>query len=186
MQLSDELVTTQTMKWVNEFIIKLNVCPFAKREVERESVRFVVLRSKKVDVALEELMTEVAWLDEHPETETTLLIFPTLFKDFFRYLDFVEVAENLMFDQGCEGVYQLATFHPDYCFAGAEPGDVSNYTNRSPYPMLHLLREGSLDKAIEIYGDTSAIPVRNVEKMEEQGAAKLETIFASCMKVGKD
>ena len=107
MLLSDELVTTQTMSWVKEFIVALNVCPFAKREVERETVRCVVLRSKKMDVALEELMAEVQWLDEHPETETTLLIFPTLFKDFHRYLDFVETAENVMFDQGCEGVYQL-------------------------------------------------------------------------------
>ncbi|NVK73633.1 DUF1415 domain-containing protein [Marinomonas sp. CT5] len=186
MLLSDELVTTQTMGWVKEFIVALNVCPFAKREVEKDSVRCVVLRSKKVDVALEELMTEVQWLDENPETETTLLIFPTLFKDFHRYLDFVETAENLMFEQGCEGVYQLATFHPDYCFAGTEPDDVSNYTNRSPYPMLHLLREASVDKAIEFYGDTAEIPEQNIEKMEQLGKSKLDVIFADCMKVDHD
>ena len=186
MLLSDELVTTQTMTWVKEFIVSLNVCPFAKREVERESVRCSVLRSKKIDVALEELMAEVQWLDEHPETETTLLIFPTLFKDFHRYLDFVETAENLMFDQGCEGVYQLATFHPDYCFSGTEPDDVSNYTNRSPYPMLHLLREASLDKAIEFYGDTAEIPEQNIQKMEQLGKTKLDAIFTDCMKVNND
>lgn len=186
MLLTDELVTTQTMAWVKEFIVALNVCPFAKREVERESVRCVVLRSKKMDVALEELMSEIQWLDEHPETETTLLIFPTLFKDFHRYLDFVETAEDLMFDQECEGVYQLATFHPDYCFSGAEPDDVSNYTNRSPYPMLHLLREASVDKAIEFYGDTAEIPNQNIEKMEALGKSKLDDMFAGCMKANND
>jgi hypothetical protein len=186
MLLSDELVTTQTMKWVKDFIVGLNVCPFAKREVEKESVRVMVLRSKKIDVALEELMAEVQWLDEQPETETTLLVFPTLFNDFHRYLDFVDMAENLMFEQGCEGVYQLATFHPDYCFSGAEPDDVSNYTNRSPYPMLHLLREASVEKAIEFYGDTSDIPNKNIEKMETLGRTKLDDMFATCMKTNDD
>lgn len=186
MLLSDELVTAQTMKWVKDFIVTLNVCPFAKREVEKESVRCVVVRSKKIDVALEELMSEIQWLDEHSETETTLLVFPTLFKDFHRYLDFVETAENLMFNQGCEGVYQLATFHPDYCFSGAEPDDVSNYTNRSPYPMLHILREESLDKAIEFYGDTTDIPNQNIIKMETLGKHKLDSIFTLCMKVDNE
>lgn len=186
MLLSDELVTAQTMKWVKDFIVTLNVCPFAKREVEKESVRCVVVRSKKIDVALEELMSEVQWLDERPETETTLLVFPTMFKDFHRYLDFVETAENLMFDQGCEGVYQLATFHPDYCFSGADSDDVSNYTNRSPYPMLHILREDSLDKAIEFYGDTTGIPNQNIRKMETLGKHELDNIFTLCMKVDKE
>ncbi|MGO3343792.1 MAG: DUF1415 domain-containing protein [Marinomonas sp.] len=186
MHLSDEQVTTQTAKWVNDFIIDLNVCPFAKREMERESVRFVVLRSKKTQVALEELMSEVYWLDEHPETETTILVFPTLFTDFYRYLDFVDLAENLMLEQEYDGVYQLATFHPDYCFSGTEPEDVSNYTNRSPYPMLHLLRETSVEKAIEFYGDTNEIPERNIDVMEEMGREKLEKILANSMQIEEE
>jgi hypothetical protein len=186
MLLSDELVTTQTMNWVKDFIVSLNVCPFARREVEKESVRVVVVRSKKVDVALEELMAEIQWLDEQPSTETTLLVFPTLFNDFHRYLDFVETAENLMFDQECEGIYQLATFHPNYCFSGAEPDDVSNYTNRSPYPMLHILREASMDKAIEFYGYTAGIPDQNIEKMETLGKTKLDDLFTKCMAVRED
>ncbi|MBR7889887.1 DUF1415 domain-containing protein [Marinomonas sp. A79] len=186
MLLSDELVTTQTMKWVKEFIVAFNVCPFAHREVEKDSVRCTVLRSKKMDVALEELMTEIQWLDEHPETETTLLVFPTLFSDFHRYLDFVDTAEDLMAEQGCEGIYQLATFHPNYCFAGAEADDVSNYTNRSPYPMLHLLREASLDKAIEFYGDTTEIPSQNITKMESLGKPTLDEVFSGCMRVNID
>lgn len=181
MQLSDELVIAQTMKWVKNFIVALNICPFAKREVERDSIRLVVLRSKKTEVALEELMSEIQWLDEHPETETTLLVFPSLFKDFYRYLDFVDLAENLMIEQECEGVYQLATFHPDYCFSGTDGDEASNYTNRSPYPMLHLLREASLDKAIKFYGDTTQIPEKNVEVMDVMGQKKLESLLASCL-----
>ncbi len=181
MQLTEELVIAQTKAWVDSFIVAKNVCPFAKREVERGSVRYVVVRTRESSVALEELIAEVDWLDQHPETETTLMIFPTLCNDFMSYLDFVDDAEELMFEQGCEGVYQLATFHPNYCFAGAEESDVSNYTNRSPYPMLHLLRESSLDKAIEFYGDTSGIPDRNIELMERTGEPALMELMRQCM-----
>lgn len=181
MQLSDELVTLQTLKWVNTFIVDLNVCPFAKREIDQNRVKVCVVRSKKTDIALEELIAEVNWLDTHEETETTLLVFPTLFKDFHRYLDFVDLAEDLMFEQGCEGVYQIATFHPDYCFAGAEMNDVSNYTNRSPYPMIHLLREASVEKAIAFHGNTEAIPENNIALMEEMGEEKIQAIFTASM-----
>lgn len=183
MHLTEELVTEQTKAWVRSFIVGMNVCPFAQREVERGSVRYVVVRSKLSSVALEELMAEVDYLDQHPEVETTLIIFPTLFSEFIQYLDFVDAAEALMFEQGCEGVYQLATFHPKYCFAGAEQEDVSNYTNRSPYPMLHIIREASLEKAIEFYGDTSAIPERNIELMENTGKAALAKLMQQCMSV---
>ena len=162
------------MSWVRNFIVAQNVCPFAQREVERASIRVEVVRSKKLEVALEELMVEVQWLDEHPETETTLLVFPTLFKHFDHYLDYVELAESILAEQGYEGVYQLATFHPDYCFEDAEPDDASNYTNRSPYAMVHLLREASVEKAIEFYGDTSVIPERNVAHLTAMGSIEAE------------
>ncbi|RUR34266.1 DUF1415 domain-containing protein [Vreelandella nanhaiensis] len=174
MQYSDEVVAQQTLKWVRNFIVAHNVCPFAQREVERDSIRVEVVRSKKLEVALEELMAEVQWLDEHPETETTLLVFPTLFKHFEHYLDYVELAESILAEQGYEGIYQLATFHPDYCFEDADPDDASNYTNRSPYAMVHLLREASVEKAIEFYGDTSVIPERNIEHLNTIGSEEAE------------
>ncbi|TDO96826.1 DUF1415 domain-containing protein [Marinomonas balearica] len=183
MQLTDEVVISQTDNWVKEFIVGLSVCPFAKRELEKQSIRSVVVRTKKNEVALQELMGEIAWLDQNPDTETTLVIFPTCFTDFSRYLDFVELAEELMYQQGCEGVYQLATFHPNYCFSGTESEDVSNYTNRSPYPMLHILREQSVEKAIEFYGDTSKIPGRNIELMESMGEGELEQLMKTCMEL---
>lgn len=186
MHLTEELVIAQTKEWVRSFIVGMNVCPFAKREVERESVRYVVVRSRQMDVALEELIAEVNYLDQHPDTETTLMIFPTLFQDFMHYLDFVDASEQLMFEQGCEGVYQIATFHPKYCFAGAEEDDVSNYTNRSPYPMLHLIREASMEKAIEFFGDTSSIPERNIKLMEQTGQVALAQLMQQCMAQAHD
>jgi hypothetical protein len=178
----DGAVKAQTLHWVRDFIVAHTICPFAQREVEQDSVRIEVVRSKKIAVALEELMAEVAWLDEHKDTETSLLVFPTLFRDFEHYLDFVDLAESLLAEQGYEGIYQLATFHPDYCFADAEPEDAANYTNRSPYPMLHLLREASLENAIAAYGDTEQIPARNIAYLEAMGSEAAEAIRARCLR----
>lgn len=182
MQETDSKVVEQTLAWVRTFIVEHNICPFAKRELEQSTIRVEVVRSKKVEVALEELIAEVTWLDEHPETETTLLVFPTLFRDFDHYLDYVELAESLLVDQGYEGVYQLATFHPDYCFADADPGEAANYTNRSPYAMVHLLREASVEKAIAFYGDTSVIPERNIAHLTALGNAVAEQHLQRCLK----
>ncbi|HBP77444.1 MAG TPA: DUF1415 domain-containing protein, partial [Halomonas sp.] len=157
-QAADQQVVDQTLAWVSHFIVGHNICPFAKRELDSNTIRVEVVRSKKVDVALEELVAGVEWLNEHPEAETTLLVFPTLFKSFDHYLDYVELAEQLLVELGYEGIYQLATFHPDYCFADAEPEAAANYSNRSPYAMVHLLREASVERAIAFYGDTAAIP----------------------------
>ncbi|MGM0615139.1 MAG: DUF1415 domain-containing protein [Pseudomonadota bacterium] len=180
MQCSDEDVIFHTRRWVSDVIVAMDICPFARRELARDSIRVAVSRVKKLALALEELMKEVQWLDEHPPTETTLLVFPTLFKDFEHYLDFIELAESLLAAQGYEGTYQLASFHPDYCFADADPDDASNYTNRSPYPMVHLLREASLTQAIEYYGDTQQIPENNIAKMNEIGAAEAQRRLAAC------
>ena len=108
--------------------------------------------------------------------ETTLLIFPNLFADFFDYLDYVELAENLLEMEFYEGVYQLATFHPEYIFADAASDDVSNYTNRSPYPMIHILRESSLDNAIAFYGNTEDIPEKNIQLMRQLGLEKIKQL----------
>ncbi|NDL71196.1 DUF1415 domain-containing protein [Vreelandella alkaliphila] len=182
MQAADNQIMEQTLAWVRTFIVEHNICPFAKRELEGGTLRVEVVRSKKIDVALEELIAEVEWLNEHPETETTLLVFPTLFKNFDHYLDYIELAESLLAELGYEGVYQLATFHPDYCFADAEPEDAANYTNRSPYAMVHLLREASVEKAIAFYGDTEQIPERNITHLTELGSAAAEELLQRCLK----
>ncbi|MFI4962949.1 MAG: DUF1415 domain-containing protein [Legionellales bacterium] len=160
-------ITDQTLHWVRSFIIKYNLCPFAKGSVNKGRLRIQVYLDKKQAKALEALMDEVFFLDNNTEIETTLLVLGNGFNDFFTYLNFVDKAEELMKEQGYEGVYQLATFHPDYCFADTDIDDVSNYTNRSPYPMLHLLREDMLEKAIAAYGDTSKIPEHNIATLKK-------------------
>lgn len=169
--MSDLTTTTreETLHWVRSFIIHYNICPFAKVPVNKGQLRIEVLDTRKKAQALEALMDEIFLLENDPSIETTLLVFSTAFKDFFAYLDWVDLAERLLHEQGFDGVYQIATFHPEYCFADSEPDDYANYTNRSPYPMIHLLRESSLDKAIQAYGDTSKIPEQNIKTMRELG-----------------
>jgi len=183
MQQSNEYISQHTQNWIRSFIIKLTICPFAKREVERGTLRIEISTTKKMDQALEKLMAEIQLLDNEPSIETTLLIFPSLSKDFFYYLDFVDRAEILLFEQGYEGIYQLASFHPDYCFADADFDDLSNYTNRSPYPMLHLLREVSVEKAIAYYGETEKIPENNIKSLRELGLDEIKSILVDCIPI---
>ncbi len=174
---SDSLIAQQTLNWVRSFIIKYNLCPFAKGPVNKGSLRVAVSSTSKKAQALEDLMSEIQFLDNHPEVETTLLVFANSFKIFFSYLDFVDLAERLLLEQDYEGVYQLATFHPEYYFADTDPEDVANYTNRSPYPMVHLLREDNLEKAISAYGDTEIIPQRNSTTLHKLGLEKIKKIL---------
>ncbi len=177
---SESLVAEQTLNWVKSFVIEHNLCPFAKGAVAKNALRIKVTTTKKMAVALEELMAEIVLLDKTPIIETTLLVFENSFRDFFAYLDFIDLAERLMEEQGYQGIYQLATFHPDYYFADTDPDDVSNFTNRSPYPMLHLLKEESLEKAIAAYGDTNKIPERNIACMQKLGIEKIKRLLSAC------
>lgn len=177
MIIDDVFVKEHTLNWIRQFIISYNICPFAKAPVNKGSLRLSISDTSKQATALEELMSEIHFLDEHPQLETGLLIFAEGFRDFFSYLDLVDMAEQLMHDLEYEGVYQLATFHPDYYFADSEPEDVTNYTNRSPYPMIHLLREAIVDKAVAAYGDTEMIPVQNMETMRELGIARIKALY---------
>ncbi|MBA2711832.1 MAG: DUF1415 domain-containing protein [Tatlockia sp.] len=181
---ADDYYIEHTKNWIRSFIIELNICPFAKREVEGNTLKMQVSKAIKIEQALEELIFEMTLLDTQPAIETTILIFPFQFKDFYDYLDFVDLADLLLFEQGFEGVYQLATFHPDYCFAEVNEDATSNYTNRSPYPMIHILREASVEKAISFYGDTDKIPEANIKTMHELGLEKIKAILAGCLPKG--
>lgn len=183
-QVTDSEIIEATRRWVEQVVVAFNLCPFAKRELVKERVRFVV--SKAVDEAalLDELAHELALLNVDDSIETTLLIHPQLLQDFYQYNDFLEAADELLVDMDLEGVYQVASFHPDYQFGGTEPGDAENYTNRSPYPMLHLLREDSLSKAIDNYPEVDLIPERNIECMNEQGVDRLRALLEACLKPG--
>jgi hypothetical protein len=169
-----------TQAWLNTVIIAHNICPFARREQERGSIRFSVEQDTDIETCLMNLIQECARLDSDAAIETTLLIYANAFKSFDDYLDFLAVADDLLIDQGYEGVYQLASFHPDYYFEGAKLDDPENYTNRSPYPMLHLIRETSIDRAISSYPDVENIPSRNIELTRRLGLNTWKNLLAAC------
>ena len=170
-----------TRRWVEQVVVAFNLCPFAKRELVKERVRFVVSKAVDEVTLLDELAHELARLNVDESVETTLLIHPLVLQDFYRYNDFLELADQLLADMDLEGVYQVASFHPDYQFGGTEPDDAENYTNRSPYPMLHLLREDSLSEAIDNYPEVELIPERNIERMNEQGVEKMRALLEACL-----
>jgi hypothetical protein len=181
---SEQRVIKATQNWLDSFVIAYNICPFASRERIRNSIRFHVSDTNHTQSTLEALIAECAWLDVHPEIETTLLILPRGFDDFDDYLDMVAVAEHLLEVQNYEGIYQLASFHPHYCFAmnadQSAEDDAANYTNRSPYPMLHIIREESLERALANYPDPENIPARNISLTRELGSQKLQALLTAC------
>ncbi len=156
-------IVLKTLCWLDKFIIAHNICPFAKKERDKGSIRFIVDDSSDISQALEQLMLECERLDNNDEIETTLLIFSQVAEKFDDYLDFLDIANRLLIAQGYEGVYQIASFHPAYQFADSPIDDPANYTNRSPYPMFHIIREDSLEKALQSYPNPELIPQRNIE-----------------------
>lgn len=172
----DELIAA-TADWIESVVVAHNFCPFAKRELRRHGVRYAVADGSG-EAPLAALLAECRHLDGSPDTETTLLVLPEGFEDFEDYLDLTAMAEDLLAEHGYEGVYQVASFHPDYRFADAAEDDAANYTNRSPYPMLHLLREDSLSRAIDAYPDVDRIPETNIAKARALGAAHWQTLLA--------
>jgi hypothetical protein len=176
-------IAEQTQNWIEKVVIGLNFCPFAKREVLRDTIRYVVSDKADLEQVLLELIEELKHLDTNASTETTLLIYPTLFADFEAYLDLVAMAQDFLRQLNYEGVYQLASFHPNYQFGGTEIDDASNFTNRSPYPILHLLREERIEDALEHYESPEDIPERNIKVAEEQGFKALQQLLLDCYKV---
>jgi len=175
-----EKIIKQTEKWLTSFIINYNICPFAKREHDQAKIRYTVIESSELEHCLESMINECQLLDAESNIETSLIIFPNTFKSFDEYLDFLNIAESLLIDQQYEGIYQLASFHPDYCFEGETASDPANYTNRSPYPMLHLIRELSLEKALDSYPHPEKIPERNILLTRQLGQEKLKAILQNC------
>lgn len=177
-----QLIAQQTQNWVERVIMKYNICPFARREVERGSIRYAVIDQSKMHMVLEALITECQLLDENPALETTLFIIPRGFEGFYPYLDLVDLANDLLIEQGYEGVYQLASMHPDYCFDGEPMDEPSNYTNRSPYPVLHIIRESSMEQALAEYNEPETIPERNIEFSQRKGSDFFAKLLSECMK----
>ena len=160
-----------TRRWLQRAVIGLNLCPFAKAVHVRNQVRYVLSEAATPTGLLAELTRELEFLHAaDPEmVETTLLIHPQLLGDFLDYNDFLDNADAAVEALGLEGEIQVASFHPDYVFAGSDPDDPANCTNRSPYPMLHLLREESVSRAVEAFPDPETIVERNIETLDELG-----------------
>ncbi|MFB0963596.1 MAG: DUF1415 domain-containing protein [Pseudomonas sp.] len=179
---NDEEIIHAVRQWVETFVVGMNLCPFAKRELVKKRVRFVTTAATTAEQLLQVLQTELELLNEDPSVETTLLIHPAVLQDCYDFNDFLGCADSLLVDMELEGIYQLASFHPDYQFGGTQPGDAENYTNRAPYPVLHLLREESLERVIADYPDVDDIPERNIALMNRLGQDKLEALLKLCLK----
>jgi len=158
-----------TKSWIEKVVVGSSFCPFAAKPFKEGNIRYEVVDVKSLEQALTSLVIEMMFLDDNESTETTLIIFPDNFSDFNKYLELLDLSEQLLEKEGYEGVYQIASFHPKYLFAGTKESDPSNYTNRSPYPMLHLLREESLEQAIEKHINADLIPEKNIQKATELG-----------------
>lgn len=179
--MENDKIIAAVRQWVETLIIGMNLCPFAKRELAKNRVRFTVTEATTDDELMAALQAELEFLDNVPSVETTLLIHPKMLQDFDDYNQFLNFADRFLAQLRMGGVYQIASFHPDYQFSGTNPNDAENYTNRSPYPLLHLLREKSLEHIIADYPDTDQIPARNIELMNRLGQDRLQAIIQACL-----
>lgn len=180
-QLHNQIIH-HTRSWIREVVIGLQFCPFAAQPFYQEKVRYIVTQPSSPQSVMEAVIKEAYHLDQEKETETTLIILPEGFTDFLDYLDMLDLCEQLLIEQGYEGIYQIASFHPAYQFADTDLDDPANFTNRSPYPMLHLIREDSITKVLESYPDPEHIPERNRTVARSKGLVAMMALRESCMR----
>ncbi|WP_042884594.1 DUF1415 domain-containing protein [Cupriavidus necator] len=168
---SADTVIAATRHWLERAVIGLNLCPFAKSVYVKEQVRYVVSTATEAPDVMDDLERELRLLEEADpaQIDTTLLILPDAVADFLDFNDLLYFAERLLGSLGLEGTLQIASFHPHYQFAGTEPDDIENYTNRAPYPILHLLREDSIARAVAAFPDSADIYERNQATMRGLG-----------------
>lgn len=171
----------QTKKWIVDVVVGCNFCPFAAREVKRNSIHFEVIETPATSSVLEALTAAFRKMDTDSRVETLFLLLPRGFDSFASYLKLLKAAEIKLKKEGYEGVYQVASFHPAYLFAGSKASDPANYTNRSPYPMLHLLREESVSRAIDSYPDPDHIPQKNIAFAKQKGLAYMQSLWLACL-----
>jgi len=178
---SPEHVIAATRRWLEKAVIGLNLCPFAKSVYIKDQVRFVVSAADSAEALQAELARELLTLSETDpaEVDTVLLIHPHVLSDFLDFNDFLDVAEGTVAELRLEGEIQVASFHPDYQFAGTEADDISNYTNRAPYPTLHLLRESSIDRAVSAFPDAADIFEKNIDTLQRLGKAGWDSLFST-------
>ncbi|MHB1213425.1 MAG: DUF1415 domain-containing protein [Thiobacillus sp.] len=179
--MGDEDVIAAMREWLEKAVIGLNLCPFAKAVYVKNQVRFVVSRAPHLDGLLEDLDRELDFLAAaDPEAvDTTLLIHPTLLPDFLDFNDFLQLAEAAVGEHALDGVVQIASFHPAFQFEGTAPDDMGNFTNRAPFPTLHLLREASIERAVAAFPEAATIYERNIETLKALGHAGWAALWAT-------
>lgn len=180
MQAADnDAIIADTVRWLERAVIGLNLCPFAKSVHVKKQIRYVVSTATTPEELLTDLIAELEKLAEtSPEKiDTTLLIHPYVLQDFLDYNDFLDVADEVLEERDLAGELQIASMHPHYQFADTQPDDIENYTNRSPYPTLHLLREASVDKAVAAFPEADLIFEKNIETMQKLGHEGWEKLW---------
>ena len=180
--LTSGLIIEQTKKWINDVVVGCNFCPFAANVIKQQKVYYQVETSPVLNTCLVSFLQEVTRLNDDSNIETSFLIFPDSFQQFDDYLNLVSLAEKLLKKEGYEGIYQVASFHPLYKFANSTDDDAANYTNRSVYPMLHLLREESIDKALKHYNSPENIPGGNIDFARGKGITYMKMLRYACLK----
>jgi len=167
-----------TRNWVDKMVVGLNLCPFAKRSIDQNQLRYVVYSGDEMESVTQLLADELERLENDKTIETTLLIHPHFATGFDAYLDYLAGVDELIEALGYSGFFQVAGFHPDYQFEGVAEIDPANHTNRSPYPMMHLLREASVAWAVETHPDIDSVPERNVELLREMGVKGIKELIS--------
>ena len=176
---SHEQIVASTEAWLVKAVIGLNLCPFAKAVHSKKLIRYQVSDARTIDALLDDLLRELEQLAEAKpsEVDTTLLIHPWVLNDFLDYNDFLDVADGAVEELDLSGIIQVASFHPDYQFAGTAPDDITNFSNRSPFPTLHLLREESVAQAVATYPDVASIYENNMATLRRLGTAGWTRLF---------
>ena len=169
----------ETQDWLVKAVIGLNLCPFAKGPHIKEQIRYFLSEATDINQLMTDLRSELEYLANADinQTETTLLIHPRVLNDFLDYNDFLEIADELLIEMNLDGVLQVASFHPKYQFADTQADDITNFTNRSPYPTLHLIREESIDRAVEAFPEAETIFEANMDTMRRLGVTGWKKLF---------
>ncbi|HBC3446572.1 TPA: DUF1415 family protein [Vibrio parahaemolyticus] len=172
-------ITQQVDQWLNDVVIGLNLCPFAAKPQRNKQIKIFVSKATREEALLEDILLQLIELSttEPEKLETTLVVVPNMLQDFWDYNFCIDWVEGLIKQQDWEGIFQVATFHPDYCFGGAAPEDDENLTNRSPYPIFHLIREESMEKVLKHYPDPESIPDTNIARVSALSEEERKKLF---------
>ncbi|AMG07622.1 TPA: DUF1415 domain-containing protein [Vibrio parahaemolyticus] len=172
-------ITQQVEQWLNDVVIGLNLCPFAAKPQRNKQIKIFVSEATQEEALLEDILLQLIELSttEPEKLETTLVVVPNMLQDFWDYNFCIDWVEGLIKQQDWEGIFQVATFHPDYCFGGAAPEDDENLTNRSPYPIFHLIREESMEKVLKHYPDPESIPDTNIARVSALSEEERKKLF---------